>query len=98
LGSPLSSLPVRVICPSLSDPEAIGEARAQTLRAPIVPLDENLQLVRVVDRSARLDAEPRKDTFDPIALMWNPLALLIGARPHARRCYMSPQKPLPNSR
>jgi hypothetical protein len=67
LASRLSSL-VSVICSSLNDPEAIGEARAQILRASVVPLDENLQVVHVVDRSARQDSEPRKDKFDPIAL------------------------------
>jgi hypothetical protein len=52
----------------LDEPEAIGEARAQTLRAAIVPLDEDLEVVDVVDRSARQDTEPRKNKFNPIAL------------------------------
>ena len=51
----------------LDDPEAIGGAGAQALRATVVPFDEDLKVVRVENGSARADPQPRQEEIDPLS-------------------------------
>lgn|SRR3954447_13921967 len=82
-GSRCSVLGVRLVARPREDPETVGKIAAQALRKPIVPLDQDLQVVDVVDGSARVDTQARQSHLDPVALLWRPCALL----PRLRRCW-----------
>ncbi len=67
---------------SLEDSKAI-DADTEALRLAVVPFYEDLQLVRVEDRSVQTYAHLGPEQLDPVTFIWDPArVVLIIVRPH----------------
>jgi hypothetical protein len=62
---------VRLVARPLKDPEVVAEGPSQAPGAAVVPLDQDLQIVDVLHRSARVDTHAWQAQLDPLALARN---------------------------
>jgi len=63
----------------VDNPKAIP-AGSQAFGEPVIPLDEDLEVIGVEDGAAWLDAQARWEAFDPFSLAWDLLAPVVVSR------------------